>query len=409
MARMKLTAAAVDRIRPPPSGQDEYFDELLPSFGLRVSHSGTKAWIVMRRVEGRLVRFTVGRHPTVGLAEARKQAQEIIRLALEGIDPREAADARRRQGLRERENTFCRAAEEFISKHAEPNLRTSTTREYRRVLFGNDTAAWRERPLASITRRDVIELIDAIDRRGARTAASLTCAYLRAFFNWCLDREMLEQSPLQRLRLNRKKVSRARVLSPAELRSIWQAADEEPGVFGPIYKVLMLTGQRRKEVAGMTWDELRDLETDRAIWQIPASRTKNKLVHLVPLAPQVSTLLREQPRTAALVFPGGTANPVSGFSKVKRRVDARIRQSIPSGSGSGITPWRLHDLRRTMITSMNEDLGVAPHIVEAVVNHITGPAKAGVAGVYNRAKYLDERRIALTRWADLVSRLVGLR
>ncbi len=406
MARSKLTAAAIDRFRPPKDGQVEYFDELLRSFGLRVSHSGTKAWFVMTRVNGKLIRVTFGRYPGIGLADARKQAQEVMRLAAEGIDPRHVEEEKRLKRQVNIENTFGRLAEQFMAKHVETNLRATTVREYQRILFGNDTAKWRARPVNSIKKRDVLELMDAIDARGSKSAAALSLAYLRKFFNWCADREIIESSPMERIRLGRNLRSRERVLSEVELRLIWAAFDAETGLFGPLFQLLLLTGQRRNEVAGMRWEELRELDTDQAIWEIPGQRTKNRRTHLVPLTARAGAIITAMPRTGPCVFSSTGDKPVSGFSKSKARVDQRLADFAEMSDQPVMPPWRLHDMRRTMVTSMNEYLGVAPHIVEAVVNHVTGAAKAGVAGVYNRALYMDERLNALECWDQYIRKHV---
>jgi integrase len=401
MARLKLTSAAVKRIKPPATGQADYFDKLLPSFGLRVSHSGTKSWVVMTRVNGKLIRVTVGRFAAIDLSDAREKARSIIQAAEAGLDPRRIEDERRRKRARDQQNTFEALAEEFMAKHVRPHLRSSTAREYQRILFGADTKPWRARPVSSLEKRDVLDLMESIRARGSRTGGDLALAYLRKFFNWCADREIIASPPTDRIRRLPLR-SRDRVLSEVELRLAWRAFDGEGGIFGPFYKLLLLTGQRRGEVAGMRWDEIRDLGTYGATWEIPSTRTKNHRPHLVPLVAPVVVILTSIPRTGPLVFSHNGTTPISGFSKVKTRIDQRIAEKLQSSAKRPILDWTLHDLRRTMVTMMNERLGIAPHVVEAVVNHVSGSARAGVAGVYNRALYLNERREALHRWAELV-------
>jgi integrase len=165
-------------------------------------------------------------------------------------------------------------------------------------------------------------------------------------------------------------------------------------------KVLLLTGQRRGEVAGMQWNEVRELGTTRAIWELPGDRTKNGQPHMVPLPNAVCEILNGLPRTGPFVFQGRITSAFSGFSKAKRQVDDEISVIRSRADLLPLSPWTLHDLRRTMVTVMNEELGIAPHVVEAVVNHVSGAAKRGVAGVYNRALYSLERRAALTQWSD---------
>jgi integrase len=168
---------------------------------------------------------------------------------------------------------------------------------------------------------------------------------------------------------------------------------------------LLLTGQRRGEVAGMTWSELRDLSNENAIWEIPGNRTKNKRSHIVPLQSATKELLLRMPRTGDLVFTTNGHTPVSGFGKVKARLDDRIAGMRRGDHLDPMPAWTLHDLRRTMVTVMNEKLKIAPHVVEAVVNHMSGLAKAGVAGVYNRALYFNDRRHALLLWARWLQEL----
>jgi integrase len=173
----------------------------------------------------------------------------------------------------------------------------------------------------------------------------------------------------------------------------------EGTTFGNVVRILLLTGQRRAEVAGMRWSEFRDLDSETAIWEIPSERTKNKQQHLVPLGQSVRAILHSVPRSGEFVFTTTGITPVSGFGKAKARIDAHINALRRADGLDKIDEWTLHDLRRTMVTVMNEKLGILPHVVEAVVNHMSGLAKAGVAGVYNRALYLDDRRRALDAWA----------
>jgi integrase len=245
----------------------------------------------------------------------------------------------------------------------------------------------------------------AIEQRGAAAASNRARAYLSKFFSWCLEHELLQVSPTVRVRPLSGIPSRDRVLSEEELAWIVQVLESFPGPFGPLFRILALTGQRRGEVAGMRWNELRGLGTRQAVWDLPGNRTKNGQPHLVPLAPAVQAILTAIPQTSTLVFSTNNASPVSGFSKAKRLLDREIT-NLRSAEGLPPLPqWTLHDLRRTMVTAMNEHLGIQPHVVEAVVNHTSGTAKRGVAGVYNRALYLAERRQALEMWAQSMQML----
>jgi integrase len=405
MPSASLTAVSVQKLRPPASGQIEYYDRRLPSFGLRISYHGTRSWFVMTRLHGKLIRVTLGKLPMLSLAEAREKARGVARLAAAGTDPRRLRAEAEQKLREERRNTFAACAADFLQIHAEQRLRPSTRKEYRRVLTGPDTRSWQHLPLTDIKKRDVLDVLHAIDRRGSPGAAKRFLVYLRKFFNWCAERDLIVTVPTDRIPAPHPEVKRDRVLSEAELACLIRALSNESSVFGPIVRLLLLTGQRRAEVCGMRWSELRELSTDDAIWEIPGERTKNKRKQLVPLVPTAREIILNMPRSSDFVFTTTGETPVSGLGKAK----ARLEQAIKANAGGGTLPqWTLHDLRRTAVTVMNEKLGIAPHVVEAVVNHISGQAKAGVAGVYNRALYLDDRRRALESWAAYLCKL-GLR
>jgi integrase len=400
---MKLTAAAVEKIKPPPSGQIEYFDQLLPSFGLRVSYKGSKSWFVMTRVEGKLIRMTLGKSPAIPLAMARDEARRLMNMAASGQDPRlEKSEAKRKREEQHR-STFGVCAEEFLERYVATRLRPSTMREYKRILTGPDTRHWQGRPISSITKREVLDVIEKMEGRGSPGAAARALAYLGKFFNWCAERDIIQIVPTDRIRASHPTTKRDRVLSDEELTYVIRVIDEEQSVFGPLFMILLMTGQRRGEVAGMRWNEIKDFNMGEALWEIPGERTKNKQAHIVPLPPAICEVLNTLPRTGDLVFTTTGETPVSGFGKAKARLDARIAELREEDGLEGVPSWTLHDLRRTMVTMMNEKLGIAPHVVEAVVNHVSGLAKAGVAGVYNRALYLDDRKHALTEWSRHLS------
>ncbi|AWN40776.1 tyrosine-type recombinase/integrase [Methylobacterium durans] len=399
MPKLRLTTAAVERFRPPESGQIEYFDTHLPSFGLRVSYSGTKAWIVMTRFDRKLARITLGRHPALSLADAREKARHLILHAKAGHDPRHLEAEERRKKDQERRTTYGGVAALFMERHVERNLRPNTAREYRRILQGPDTQDWCSRPITSLTKPDIVDLLQRIEERGSPAFSNRALAYLSKFFNWCLEQDLITTNPATRVRPLSTVRSRERVLTPDELAWICKGLGEWHSQFAPLFKLLLLTGQRRSEVGGMRWDELRSHGTDEAVWELPASRTKNGQPHFVPLTEQAQDIIASLPRTGPLVFTTRSTTSLSGFSKAKSQLDERVNMLRAEVGQPPLPSWTLHDLRRTMVTMMNERLGIAPHVVEAVVNHVSGSAKRGVAGVYNRALYLRERRDALRAWS----------
>jgi integrase len=222
-------------------------------------------------------------------------------------------------------------------------------------------------------------------------------------FTWAIGEGMAHANPVVGTNKACEEVQRDRVLSDEEFRLVWLHAGD--GDYGAILRLLILTGQRREEVGGMTWSEI---DLSKALWSIGGERTKNGLPHEVPLSSQALLILEPMGRQEgrALVFGTGEGG-FSGWSKAKQRLDGRLVEALREQHGpkAELVPWRLHDIRRTVATRM-ADVGVLPHIVEAVLNHMSG-AKRGVAGIYNRSTYSGEKRAALARWAEHVAALAG--
>lgn len=414
MPKIKLTALAVARLSPPTSGQVDYFDTAMPAFGVRVSLAGTRTYFVMTRVHGKLARLTIGKakinddDPGLSLKDAREKAGEWTDLASRGLDPRQLKAQERQDNAERSRNTFKAVGERFMRQHVEPRLAASTQREYKRVLVGPDTAAWANRPISAITRADVRSVLDAMIERGSPSAANSTLSYLAKFFNWCADQDLIEMPPTERMKKPSPTVVGERTLSEAEIVQVWRAFEAEGGTFRDLFKLLLLTGQRRAEVGEMRRRELIGLDGEQPTWEILGVRTKNSRSHLVPLAPSVVKIIEAMPVVGEgdLLFTTTGRTPISGFSKAKERVDTWIANKRKEAGDRPMPEWNLHDLRRTMVTMMNERLGIAPHIVEACVNHVSGGAKAGIAGVYNKALYLRERREAMVAWAAFVHSLI---
>jgi integrase len=300
-------------------------------------------------------------------------------------------------------------AVDYLERYVRPNSRESTYKEAKRDLERDALRKWRSRPVASISRRDVIDLIDGIVERGAGVQANRTLTRLRALFDWAIDKERLAILPADRMKQPTQERARDRVLSDDELRWLWQACDVVGSPFGPLVRLLVLTAQRRDEVASMTWSEI---SLDRRVWIIPRHKAKNDCEHEVQLSDfAVIELrrLRSLPRIGdGLVFTTTGDTPVSGFSKSKRRIDHAMmtaKRAELGAAASVIAPWTLHDLRRTATTGM-AGLKVPPHIADKVLNH-TGGTISGVAAIYNRFAYLEERREALQAWGSCITKLVA--
>jgi integrase len=269
--------------------------------------------------------------------------------------------------------------------------------ETARLLRADAVRAWAERPLSFITKRDVEKLLTEVVERGSPVAANRLLAHLRRLFNWCVAKDLLEASPAARLEPPAVEESRDRVLSLAELRLVWKGCERLGHPFGPCIRLLILTATRRDEVAHMRWAELR---VEDALWVLPRERMKGKEVHEVPLSPQAMAILGGLPRigTEGFVFTTTGLTPIGGFSAAKLRLD-RITAELAVERGQAVpSPWRLHDLRRSVSTRMADDLAVLPHVVERILGH-QGGTISGVAKIYNRARYREECRAALEQWA----------
>jgi integrase len=381
----KLTDHRVRHATATNGARVELWDSLLPGLGLRVSaptngRVRAKTWFVRYRFGANQRRMKIGSYPTLGLAEARDAARQVLTEVGKGSDP---AAVRRSSGIRAKVDIFARVADQFVQRYAKQHNRS--WEETERILNRYVVPEWGERLIHDITRRDVLDLLDGMVDRGVPVMAKQTHSTVRRLFNWAVDRGVIETSPCIRVPVPARANERDRVLSDDEMRSVWQACEPLKWPFGPLIKILALTGQRRDEVATMQWS---DLDLDVGLWTIPRERTKSNRAHEVPLSAFTLAIVDGLPKVDnTLVFTTNGKVPVAGFSNAKRRLDEL----------SGVRDWHLHDLRRTAASGMAR-LGVAPHVIEKVLNHKTGTI-SGVAAVYNRHGYAEEKRAALEIWA----------
>jgi integrase len=399
--KRKLTSIGVEKIKPPTSGRNEYFDALVPGLCLRVTDKGSKSWTVMYRLHGKLVRHTLGKYPTFDLGEAREEARAALRQVERGEDPRVA----KAEKAARKADTVKAVSDEFIERHAKRHTRSwaETRRIFDRdilpAITGADLRPWRDRPIAGIVQRDVIDLLE---RYGDRPyMGNRVLAAVRKLFNWSATRGIVESIPVFR-GLAAPEQRRDRSLGEREIKPIWNAAEGYP--FGMVVRLLLLTGQRRSEVAGMKWSELDDPEIP-TLWTIPAARAKNGVRHEVFLSPQAAALISDLPRQKGdFVFStrGGMV-PVSGFSKSKAEIDKAAGFVDDDGQPiEGKEPWRLHDLRHTCGTGL-QSLRIPSDVIGAVFNH----KKAGVTSRYLHHDYAVEKRAALEAWGNRVDAIVS--
>jgi integrase len=395
MPRAKLTDKLLQsskRIDPatgqgvvPATGQIDYWDQLTPGFGVRVSYGGRKAFQVLARINGKLQRFTLGAYPRISLAEARDQAERMLKDAAAGISPKDREIEERNKTQAQRLNSFGKVAAEFMIDHAK-GLRTRD--EMQRMLDRELLPVWGDRPIASITRAEVKALLRA-KAQVAPIAANRLASLISKLFNWALDEEIVTASPAVRLK-RAEEHERERSLTEDEIRALWPAFDRIGYPFGAALKLLLVTGQRRGEVAGLRWS---DLNGDG--WLLPGSSAKSKQGHRVPLSSLALEIIESCPRIGERVFVGHKgAGAINGWEDAKARAESFLANPI--------APWRIHDLRRTMATQMRS-IGIDRLIVSKLLNH----AESGITKIYDRFSADPEKAAAMERWANRLREIVG--
>lgn len=415
-----FTVKSIENIKPTSSRQ-EIPDGGLPGLYLIVQPKREKggkelapvmSWAVRYRFSGKPKKFTIGSYPAYKLADARKSAGAALRAVAEGRDPAlEKKIAKRSQADDLIENVL----DDFVSRHVEVNNRESSAKESKRIIEADLKPRWKGRQIQSITRREIINLLDDITDRGAPILANRVLSLLRKFFNWAIERDIVQASPVASIKPQSQEISRDRTLTNDEIRLVWKASDKIGWPFGQVVKLLLLTGQRKEEVAAASRSEF-TLTGAEPMWIIPKERTKNGKEHFVPLASSVAKLVESVPVVtgkANLLFTTTGETHVSGFSNAKESLDREMlaiarqeaKERGEDPDAVELQPWRFHDLRRTCASGM-ASLGQPVHVIEAVLNHKSGSIK-GVAAVYNRYSYADEKKRALTAWASLVDTLVN--
>jgi integrase len=406
-SQQTITKTLVDREK--PEEEDRFiWDDELPGFGLKITPAGRKAYVFQYRMEsGRGApsrRYTIGKHgepwtPSTARIEAGKLADRVKA----GDDPMEQKKIRR-------QNTVEGLIANFMASRRQRGLKSADQIE--RILKKHIPASWKRRAATSITPEDVQKLVDAIADQHV-TQACRVASYLKTMFRWALTRGV-PVSPAEGVQKPGKERSRTRTPTVSELAEIWRGAGTLGYPFGPAIKTLILTGQRRNEVAGMGWSEVeRTLQgnLEAAVWTIPAFRAKNGEEHIVHLTPFALDVFTQCPmvQDQDLIFSTTGKTKISGWGKIKKRLDKAVhdaRQQAAKAAGQDpdkVQPmphWVLHDLRRSLATGLS-DRGVPPHVADRILNH-TSRTKGGVAAVYNKAQYANERREALRLWSDTI-------
>jgi integrase len=390
-----LTEIGIKRLtKALPGKRKEVSDALAPGLVLRVTDRGVKSFSVYYRWRGKNSRLTLGPWPGLGIEEARARAREVREWARKGIDPKLAMRTVAAKELADAEAqnrammTFGDLAISYINRET-PKLAMGTN--YARSVERHLLPAWRDMPVEELRRRHLTALTDKILDSDKPAMAFRVHEIAKRIFSWGLDRGDVEFSPFAGMRPPVTKKPRDRVLRREEIAALWATWTAAGYPFGALQKFLLLTGQRRGEAAEMTWGEV-DLEA--RTWTIPAARSKSGREMLVPLSDLAVELLEGLPRFegCGFVFTSRGKRPVSGFSKAR---DIAERDS-------GVTGWRLHDLRRTCRTGLAR-LGVPEIVAERCLNH----APKGLSAVYNVHQYQDEKREAFQKWADHLRLIVN--
>ncbi len=382
-----MITRSVDAIKPPATGQVDYFDEKLPGFGLRVSYGGRKAWILLYRHNGAKRRLTIGPYPAISLANARDRAKALLRDVAMGKDP-----AAEKAAYRESE-TVADLAREYLAKHAKVKKRS--WRHDARTLRNDVQPAIGNLKAKDVRRRDIIRILDKVKERSP-IMANRTLEIVRKMFAWGISQDFIEINPCQGIARPSKENRRERVITSDEIRRFWAAAALEESKAGLALQLLLITAQREGEVLKMRWQ---DIEQGREWWwTIPGEIAKNGLSHRVPLSKPAVNLLKEIRRRTSdptYVFPrrGGGAPATASLVRkpMKRiRVEAALVDVVP------------HDLRRSAASYMT-GMGIPRLTVAKILNH----SEAGVTAVYDRHSYDPEKRRALDAWGARLEEILS--
>ena len=384
----KLTKLSVETLQP-AKVRREIPDSLMTGLYLVIQPSAVKSWAIRYRLHGRPAKYTLGKFPGLSLKDARIEAAAKLRLVAEGTDP--SLEKRRR------DDAVSTLVESYLSD-VEDDLRPATVRNYKLMLKNELVPSVGKRRIGDVRKVDIAAILTAIRQRGAKAMARQTLGAFKSFFTWCIDQGLIEDSPCRNLKTGTFE-SRDRALSDDELRVVWQAATNRGGPFGAAVKLLVLTGQRCNEVCRM---ERTELDTEGRLWRLPGSRSKNKQPNEIPLCAEALAILSDIPKIGdQYVFTLSGKKPINGFAVAKKLLDKEAAKI----NGAPLTPWRLHDLRRTFSTGLAA-MGITQPVTESLLNHQSGMV-SGIAGIYNKYDYKKEKAVAAEAWGGRVRSIVS--
>lgn len=398
MATGKISKRTIDALR---SATKNHFlwDTDLKGFGAKITPAGSISYVIQFRMGGREAstrRYTIGAHGSPWTpSTARAEAERLLILVAQGVDPVDAEKQRRREAVDLAFDNYADFFARSCKGEGWSRLVERVVRLYLKPIL-------RKKPLPTIKRADIVSVLDQMPDEQVANRRNVF-AVMRRLFRWAVSRGDIERSPMEGMETPPPVKPRERWLSDEELKLIWDRTDECHRCFGPIVRLLITTGQRREEVSGMRWEEV---DRDERLWTLPGARAKNGEPNRIPLI-QLSIVEldrqafgRKWPKKGR-VFTTSSGARYTGYAKGKLKLDRQIAEL----RGEALPPWRLHDLRRTLATNFQK-LGVRFEVTEAVLNHV-GASKAGVAGIYQRHDWKEEKRQALNDWNDHLVSLLG--
>lgn len=381
MPTVRLTDLSIKALKAPASGQTTFYDVTLTGFGIRVSKGGSKTFVVV--YGEKRTRKTLGRYPLISLQDARELAKGFLAEHTLGKHraPRIA---------------LSKAVEDFRKQYLDVHNEKQTAIDTERRLQNHVVPTLGSKNVEDTSRRDLSSIFGKLVEAQKYGAANHVFAATRLFFNWCRDQGYVEHSPMEGMRRPAPDSSRERVLSDNELRTIWKAATEDEGTFCRIVQLLMIHPQRRSEISGLRGEWI---DTKEKVIVFPKTITKNRREHLVPYGNLFHSVLEMVGIKDGYLFPAsGGESYFTGWSKGKKEFEKTCKLN---------QQWQLHDFRRTIDTNMSE-LGVAPHVVEKLLNHVATPnAIKGVSATYNRYGYFKEMREAVDLWESRFAKLIA--
>lgn len=382
--KLKFTDQWLKALKPNPNEEQHFGDVACKGLSLKLTKKGVKSFSYTFRLGSKTGRVTLGQYPDLGLADARMQVEAMRRQVAAGIDPRHVKAEEKSQ----RERTVAEMVTQFIERYAKPKNKSWRQAESNLRLYL--VSALGTKPVSAVKRGDIHAILDQLIKEGKGPSANRALAHMRKFFGWLVERDYLEHSPADHVKKPFTEKRRERVLNDQEIKAIWDASNYLSKPYRAWLRLSLLCGQREMETASIQRSKIED-----GLWYLSSNETKNKRENVLPLTRQAMAVIEElMAGDGEYLLTSGRIGdvPINGFSKAKVQLDRH----------SGVSDWRLHDLRASVATNLGK-LGYDRFTIKLVLNH----KDTGVTAVYDRYTYLDEKREALQKWADRLDDIIG--